>query len=97
MNPTDEKLVNDFAARVRQLIMALDTLRSENEELYQMVEEREDTIKALKTDVETWKQNYQNLKTARMINIADGEIDAAKARFSKLVREVDKCIALLNV
>ena len=37
-----------------------------------------------------------NLLTARVISVKEGEVKSAKTRLSRLVREVDKCIALLN-
>ena len=39
---------------------------------------------------------YTNLKTARIISINDNELRDTKQRLARLVREVDKCIALLN-
>ena len=39
---------------------------------------------------------YTNLKTARILSINDNELRDTKQRLAKLVREVDKCIALLN-
>ena len=37
-----------------------------------------------------------NMLTAKVVSINEGEAKSAKMRLSKLVREVDKCIALLN-
>ena len=39
---------------------------------------------------------YANLKSARIISINDNELKDTRQRLMKLVREVDKCIALLN-
>ena len=39
---------------------------------------------------------YTNLKMARTISIHDNDIKDTKQRLSKLVREVDRCIALLK-
>ena len=43
------------------------------------------------------QSDYANLKIAKMLDICSNDIENAKSRLSKLVREVDKCIALLNV
>ena len=37
-----------------------------------------------------------NMLTARVVSVNEGEMKSARMRLSKLVREVDKCIALLN-
>ena len=40
--------------------------------------------------------SYTNLKTATAITLNGSDVKETKLRLSKLVREVDKCIALLN-
>ena len=46
--------------------------------------------------IKSWKINYTNLKTATTISLNGSDVKETKLRLSKLVREVDKCIALLN-
>lgn len=36
------------------------------------------------------------LKTAKMIEITDGDIESAKNRVAKLIRDVNQCITLLS-
>ena len=40
--------------------------------------------------------SYTNLKTATAISLNGSDVKETKLRLSKLVREVDKCIAWLN-
>ena len=49
------------------------------------------------SQIDRLQTDYANLKTAKMIDISSEDMKNAKSRLSKLVREVDKCIALLNV
>lgn len=42
------------------------------------------------------EKSYSDLKLAKIISIDDEEFGNTQKRLSKLVREVDKCIALLN-
>ena len=46
--------------------------------------------------VKELEEKYTNLKMARIISINDNELRDTKQRLARLVREVDKCIALLN-
>ena len=39
---------------------------------------------------------YTDLKTARTLSLYDKDIKDTKQKLSGLVREIDKCIALLN-
>lgn len=44
----DEKTINTFATRVRQLILEFGKLKQENAELYEMVDERDAQIRRCK-------------------------------------------------
>ncbi len=92
----DDKLVYTLENRIRHLIVQFKALKEENEGLYEMVDERDAEIKKLKQETETLRANYASLKLAKMIEIGDDDMKNAKNRISKLVRDVDKCIALLK-
>ena len=50
----------------------------------------------VRADYKELENNYTNLKTATTISLNGSDVKETKLRLSKLVREVDKCIALLN-
>ena len=91
-----EKTLATFSARVRQLLFQYQELKKENNELYAMVDEREKKIKLLESQVAQKQAEYNSLKTAKMLEITDGDLDGAKKRVAKLIREVNKCITLLS-
>ena len=92
----NDKILTHFTTRVRQMILQYNELKNENEELYAMVDAREEEIKRLKASLEQSKKDYECLKTAKMLEISAGDIDSAKRRLSGLIREVNKCITLLS-
>ena len=97
MTKEEEKALHTFETRIRQLILAYQELKKENTELWDLVAQKEGELEAMKVEVNLHKQNYANLKLAKMIEVNDSELKDAKQRLAKLVRDVDKCIALLNV
>ena len=97
MTKEEEKALHTFETRIRQLIFAYRSLLAENAELYAMVDDRDRQLQEAKAEIELHKKNYANLKLAKMIEISDDELKNAKQRLAKLVRDVDKCIALINV
>lgn len=97
MAQESEKTLQLFETRTRQLILAYKELESRYAELQEMLRQKEETIKALEAQKSDIEKNYADLKLARMIDINDTELHDAKSRIGKLIREVDKCIALLNV
>ena len=61
-----------------------------------MVETNEKTMKELREKMEQQQYDYDSLKMAKMIEITDGNIAGAKERLSQLIRDVNKCIAILS-
>ena len=64
--------------------------------MYEMVDEQNAKIKELEAQLEQAKQNYNSLKMARMIQVSNADMDVAKKKLSKLIRDVNKCITLLS-
>lgn len=95
MNPS-EKTLADFETRVRQLILQFQQLKEENKQLQQQMQEQSQTIEELKARVTQADNDYNSLKMARMLEITDGNLDEAKERLAKMIRQVNKCIAILS-
>lgn len=91
-----EKALATFQTRVRQMILRFKELKKENEELYDMVSKNEDDIKQLQAKISQHERDYQSLKMAKMIEITDGDLQGAKDRLARLIRDVNKCIAILS-
>ena len=92
----DEKTINTFATRVRQLILEFGKLKQENAELYERVDERDAQIKALQEKLSQAEHDYNSLKMAKMMTISDADMEATQKRVAKLIRDVNKCITLLS-
>lgn len=92
----NEKIIETFATRVRQMILQYHDVVKENGELYAMVDERDAEIRRLQAEVRQLQNDYNSLKTARMLEVSDTDLDTAKRKVNKLIRDVDKCITLLS-
>ena len=95
MNPS-EKTLAEFEMRVRQLILQYQQLKEENKQLQQRMQEQAQTIEGLKARVTQADNDYNSLKMARMLEITDGNLDEAKDRLARMIRQVNKCIAILS-
>ena len=95
MSP-NEKILADFQTRVRQMIFRFQELKKENGRLQALVEEQATEIEELKARVTQADNDYNSLKMARMLEITDGNLDEAKERLSRMIRQVNKCIAILS-
>ena len=92
----NEKTIATFESRMRQMILRFQELRKENNDLYAMLEKNERDIKELQARLDQRQHDYDSLKMAKMIEITDGDLEGAKDRLSKLIRDVNKCIAILS-
>ena len=91
-----EKTINTFATRVRQMILQYHDLKQENAGLYAMVDEKDAKLKQLEAQLKQVQNDYDMLKLAKMLEVTDGDLEEAKKRVAKLVRDVNKCITLLS-
>ncbi|MBO4398474.1 MAG: hypothetical protein J5805_08055 [Bacteroidaceae bacterium] len=96
MTDSEKQRIKQFEARVRQLILQYKTLQSTNKELTEKLRQSEDVIKDLESELAQARHDYNTLKTAKMIEISDGDLKNAKQTITQLVREVNKCIGLLS-
>lgn len=91
-----EKALSTFQTRVRQMLLRFQELKKENAELYDLIGKNEQDIKKLQEKLTQSDRDYRSLKMAKMIEITDGDLQGAKDRLSKLIRDVNKCIAILS-
>ena len=96
MTGIDELVVENFESKLNRLMGAYTRLQTENRALREQLNlQSVELDKVRKQNIEL-TESYKNLKQAKIISSSDSEIGDTKRRLSKLVREVDRCIALLN-
>ena len=95
MSSNDQSLTT-FETRVRQMLLRFQELKKENETLQSLVENNEQDIRDLQAKLTQADHDYNSLKMAKMMEITDGDLEGAKARLTKLIRDVNKCIAILS-
>jgi len=96
MTEEDKKLLSTFETQLRHLIFLHDEIKRENAELKRLLEIEKLRNEKVQAQYDELEVSYTNLKTATAISLNGSDVKETKLRLSKLVREVDKCIALLN-
>jgi hypothetical protein len=96
MTDQEKNLLIDFKAKVKQLIAKHESLKQEKTHLNGKIGDLEKAINQLQQENRLLEQKYENLKIAKMLLASDDENKDAKSKIQKIVREIDKCIALLN-
>ena len=95
MSEVSKKLasITDKLERVDQ---RLGKLKLENEKLVRRNTELQRLLDDEKRNAETLQSEYNRLKLAKTLVSTTGDKAEMKFRVNELVREIDKCIALLN-
>ena len=96
MTEEEKKLLNSLETQLRHLIYLHDELKRENAELKKLLDNEKLKNEKVQAQYDELEVSYTNLKTATAISLNGSDVKETKLRLSKLVREVDKCIALLN-
>ena len=96
MTEDQNRLLAVFEVRVRDLMALCDSQRQKIVELTGALNQTEETLQRTREEAAAWKAKFDNLLTAKVISANEEEMKNARMRLSKLVREVDKCIALLS-
>lgn len=89
--------LRNFEARVRQLMLAYQEERKRNAELQAELATCQQQLADTQKEVEQAKRDYDTLKAARIIEVSGDDVKESRAKLNHLIREVDKCIALLDV
>jgi len=96
MTDDQKKLLAVFESKIRQLMSIYEKQKKETEALKEELANKKNDVQAAQQEIERLNLKYETLKIARVVQIRQDEAAGAKKRLSKLVQEVDKCIALLN-
>ena len=91
-----DKTIVEFQTKVRALILQFQNLKKENDELYVMLEKNEDDVRNLRQQLQDKQREFDAFKAAKLLEVSDGDIQTARERLAKLIRDVNKCITVLS-
>ncbi len=97
MTEQEQVLLDEFKTKFRLLIRKYDRLKEENKQLADQLANVNRELEEFQKENDELVKKYENLKLAKVISASQTEQQSAKQRLNKLVREIDKCIAQLNV
>lgn len=95
MSEVSKKLAS-ITGKLEKVDQRLDKLKLENEQLERRNSELQRLLEEGKRNAETMQNDYNRLKLAKTLVSTTGDKAEMKFRVNELVREIDKCIALLN-
>jgi chromosome segregation ATPase len=91
-----KEIIDRLHGKLENLISKLNDLESQNLILSKKLSDNTLTIKQKEESIEDLKEKNRILKISSSLNNVDGNDKSSKKQINDLVREIDKCIALLN-
>ena len=96
MTAEQNMLINGLNDKVQQLILMYEHTKAERDVLRTTMEERNATISELKTLASELEEKNKKLQLVDAFKISSEDTRDAKLKIGRIVREIDKCMALLN-
>ena len=96
MNAKVNEMVLRLETRTRQLLLRHKKLQQQMEQMQQRIQQREEEILNLQIKNEELENKYARLKMAKYIDMADDDVKDMRGRINRMVRDIDKCIAMLT-
>ena len=90
------KDIQDFSLLIRQLLLKYKETRQELREVKKLLAAQAKSVKDMEMLATASMHDYDMLKAARIMEIGDGDLEAARKHVNKLIRDVDRCITLLT-
>jgi flagellar biosynthesis chaperone FliJ len=96
MTDDHNELLAVLDVRMHDLMALCEQQKRTIEDLNMQIKTDNETIQQAEQKIQVLNTKYTELLTARIVSLEEGDIKNARTRLLKLVREVEKCIALLN-
>ena len=96
MEVEHKDIVVTLKDKIKKLLSLYNDLKAENTEFKKQTEEYKKQIKNKEAELDFLKNKYNKLKLAKSLLASSGDSHDAKIKINRIVREIDKCIALLN-
>lgn len=93
---SESDIVAQVNQKVDQLYAKCEQLGAEKKTLMDANKSLEETIQSQQTEIKELHQKNELLKMAKSLAGGDEKNTEAKLKINELVREIDRCISLLN-
>jgi predicted nuclease with TOPRIM domain len=95
MSVEQTEILEGIRLKIQSVKDRLQKQREENDQLKKQFEDLQLEVQQKQSVIEELEQENQRLSLVKGI-VAEGENHDAKIQINRIVREIDKCIALLN-
>ena len=92
----DRQLIEQLRENVKKAGAVVRRLREENGELRSALEEKEALLKEREEALQARQTKYETLKVAKSLSGIVPEGEDARSKMNLIIKDLDRCIGLLN-
>jgi len=92
----EEDMISSLEGKIKRVIHVAEDFRINNIQLKQRVDELSEQLLVKNQEMEVLESKFQSLRLAKTLASSPEDVKNAKLQVNRMVREIDKCIALLN-
>ena len=91
-----DEIIFALEEKIKRIIHVAEKLQADNERLRCRVDELSDELHVKDREKEVLDVKVQNLKLTKSLVSSPEDVKNVKLQVNRMVREIDRCIALLN-
>jgi len=91
-----EELIHAFESKLRKLISEYKSLQEQNSLLTTELDRKQTDLMKAHQEILELRKNYDHLRLASNLSGSESEKAESKKKIAGMVREIDKCLALLD-
>ena len=97
MDSKSDEILGNLKQRIKSVVSLYEDQKSKNNALRDKNLALTERIVVLENKLDELDKKYENIKIAKVLSSVPGEdVHETKLQVNRIVREIDKCIALLN-
>jgi hypothetical protein len=96
MNKDYQSVLNSLKSKIEVIIAKYEHVISDNQRLSQQLELCREELKISNAKIKEQEEKLNRLQLAEAFTYSSGDAKEARDKIGRIVKEIDKCIALLN-
>ncbi|MCD6201864.1 MAG: hypothetical protein J7K46_08680 [Bacteroidales bacterium] len=91
-----DEILRELRGKIKKMITLLQRYTTENKALREELKKKEEEINIKKRELEALETKFETLKLAKSISGIGTGNDGARDKINVIIRDLDRCIGLLN-
>ena len=96
MSKDYQSVINNLKGKIELIISKYEQVVSENIKLSEVLNSCKEALNNNTNNIKELETKISNLQLAEAFKTSSADVKEAKQKIGKIVKEIDKCIALLN-